>query len=502
MISIRNDRIVLRSKRLNQEIIPRLSTAHNFSLNPLPVYQFLCDLQTQYVDQSGLGFHWGPISTTFKFLPRATYKNVILERAKWQFQKSDFQFLFEDKSEGDHSAIATWRRQWKIPRLVILADADNELLIDMENEMSLQVLKNSIRKRDKITLEEFLYEPDKLVVKDSHGEQYTNECIAILLKEKETRSQTSLRPRETENTFKAPRYFDTGSEWLYYKFYCGIKTGDRLLTDILLPLTIELQQKELIDYFFFIRYADPDLHLRFRLHLKDVEKIGQVIKLVYQHTNEYLIQGLITKTQTDTYKRELERYGSSSMETSEKIFFVDSRSTMELLNMIEGEEGEEIRWLYAVRSIDELLNNFNYPLSEKQGLMDTLKTAFVKEHGASKELKLQLDAKFRKVRPQLEKFMDTTIDQQREEQELAALLEWKRKELQPHAGEILRLRQSGNLEIPLNDLMASYIHMMLNRIFRARQRTHEMVCYDLLHKFYKSVHARLSKKPTIESISP
>src|SRR4029078_12745413 len=47
LVSVRNNSVVLRSKKFNKEIIPRLSTAHNFGSGSLPVYKFLCDLQFQ-----------------------------------------------------------------------------------------------------------------------------------------------------------------------------------------------------------------------------------------------------------------------------------------------------------------------------------------------------------------------------------------------------------------------------------------------------------------------
>ena len=58
-ISMQNGRIVLRSQRLNKEVIPRLSTAHNYNHQALPVYQFLCDLQSQGLHHS-LGFKLAP----------------------------------------------------------------------------------------------------------------------------------------------------------------------------------------------------------------------------------------------------------------------------------------------------------------------------------------------------------------------------------------------------------------------------------------------------------
>jgi len=38
--------------------------------------------------------------------------------------------------------------------------------------------------------------------------------------------------------------------------------------------------------------------------------------------------------------------------------------------------------------------------------------------------------------------------------------------------------------------MASYSHMMVNRLFKSKQRLHEMVLYDFLHRYYKSEIAR------------
>jgi thiopeptide-type bacteriocin biosynthesis protein len=499
LVSVQNNRIVLRSKKLNKEIIPRLSTAHNYSFNALPVYQFLCDLQSQNFEKSGLGFSWGSLTASYKFLPRAVYKNVILERAKWQLSKADVEVLLKEKNPNYKVDVDSWRKQLNMPAKVVLADGDNELLINFDDELSIKMLVNSIKKRDRFVLEEFLFDEQALIVKDKKENGFVNECIAILLKDQSAIKNQDSQKTATEqlNTLPADvlqRNFSIGSEWLYYKFYSGIKTADKLLAEVIRPLTEELIEKKYIDKFFFIRYSDPENHIRLRFHLTDLKQLGNVISAVHKAIQPYQDQGMISKVQTDTYTRELERYGVKSMEIAESLFHIDSVVTLNLLDLIDGAEGEIIRWQFAIRSMDDLLTNLNFNSAEKLQLLDTMKTSFFREHGESKELKLQLDAKFRTERKLVEDILNREIDEAREIQPLIELLEWKKEQVQPLAEQLLQLKNDKQLKIDLNDLTSSYIHMLLNRIFMSRQRTYEMVVYDLLYRYYKSVAGREKSK--------
>lgn len=495
-VSVRNNKIILRSKKLNKEIIPRLSTAHNFTYNALPVYYFLGDMQMQYFEKPGFEFNWGNISSGYKFLPRAEYKNVVLARAKWQLPKSDFQILLDEKNPDYLTGVFEWRKQLNMPQHVVLIDDDNELLINLEDGLSIKMLVSSIKKRDKIVLEEFLFDTANLVIKDKNGNGYTNEFIAILLKNvkenvtNEVTTDVNIEKAEVGPGKLVQRTFSIGSEWLYYKFYSGVKTADKLLADVIRPLTDELIERKWIDKFFFIRYSDPDTHIRLRFHFADQTQLGNVISTVNQRIQPFMDQGLITKIQTDTYRRELERYGSNSMEIGESFFHVDSVVTLNLLDLIDGEEGEKIRWQFAVRSLDDLLNNFKFSSNEKLMLLEQLKNGFLTEHGGSKELKLQLDTKFRNVRKEVEGILNRELDATREILPLIELLEWKKEQLEPLTEKLIELKNNNQLQISLNELIASYIHMMLNRVFMARQRTYELVVYDLLYRYYKSLAGR------------
>ena len=106
-ISAEGNRIKLFSKKLNKEIIPRLSTAHNFSVNALPVYQFLCDLQSQNL-RHGFAFHWGSMAARFKFLPRVECGNVVLYEATWQFEKKDFAGFVTAIEKNENSSVLAY----------------------------------------------------------------------------------------------------------------------------------------------------------------------------------------------------------------------------------------------------------------------------------------------------------------------------------------------------------------------------------------------------------
>ena len=90
MISIKNNKIILRSKKHNKEVIPCLSNAHNYSNKSLPIYHFLCDLQSQDVKPI-YSFSWGVLESHYDYFPRVDYKDVILSKAKWIVSKNEIE---------------------------------------------------------------------------------------------------------------------------------------------------------------------------------------------------------------------------------------------------------------------------------------------------------------------------------------------------------------------------------------------------------------------------
>jgi thiopeptide-type bacteriocin biosynthesis protein len=62
--------------------------------------------------------------------------------------------------------------------------------------------------------------------------------------------------------------------------------------------------------------------------------------------------------------------------------------------------------------------------------------------------------------------------------------------LSPVFCQLAGLRQAGKLQVPLPNLLSSFMHMMINRIALAKARKQEMVMYDFLVRYYHSITAR------------
>lgn len=488
-LQIRNNKLILFDKRLQKEIVPRLSNAHNYKKSDLPVYYFLCDIQTQYFTKLNLGFNWGALSSQFNFLPRIEYQNTVLSAAKWQLKKQNLEpFKNKKLTESEkHLAFFELKKQLDLDDKFLLMDEDSEFLIDSNNKISIDSFIDIVKNKNEITLEEYLFDNNNnALIKDTTGNKFSNECIAFILNEHIIQENENFSINEI-HTGKA--VFSIGSEWLYYKIYCGPKTSDTLLTSKINQITSLLLEKGTIDKWFFIRYNDPDTHLRFRLHLTDPEKLNDVIQLVSSGFEKLIEEHIVSNIQIHTYKREIERYGDNSIELAEQLFYNDSVFVINVLNLIDNSYEDAIRWQIAIKSVDDLLNEFELNLEQKHQLIDKLSISFFKEHGGHKELKITLDNKYRKLKSEIDGIFDW--DNNPDFFSVMELLKQKQEINKPIINKILLMQNNKQLQVSVNELIASFLHMNLNRLFMGRNRTNEFVIYDLLSRYYKSSLIRL-----------
>jgi len=486
-VSVKRGKIVLRSKRLNKEIITRLGNAHNFSANALPIYHFLCDIQNQ--EQSGLSFGWGGLQNDFDFLPRVSYKDIVLSRATWNLNTKTIKSILNEKEENAIEAVRAFQKERNIPNVVAFTQGDNEVVVNFENDLSCVVFYYMLKGERFIQLKEFFFQEDTVTG------AYCNEFV--LPSHKNAPKEVNIihsRPAASENTLQKASY-STGDEWLYYKFYCGERVGEKLLNHAIKPIVNELEANNLIDKWFFIRYADKDgHHLRFRIHLNDQTKFSECVYIIKKHVQPFENNLLIWKTQTDTYLRELQRYGFDSIDSTEELYYNDSECTVKFADMIEGDSGERVRWLFSLLSMDHLLNDFGFDLKQKMQLLNVAKTSFGKEFNKKGALNKQVNELYSENMSVIENFLSEDMKADIYTP-LWDILKERSVKNAPVINELRTLASKNILPGGIENTVLSYLHMVCNRIFLAKQRVHEMVVYDMLFKYYsKQLHTQKQPK--------
>ena len=497
-VSVEGQRIVLRSARLGKEVIPRMTSAHNYVRGSLGVYRFLCTLQSQGT-LGGVGWSWGPLDSA-PFLPRVTCGRLVLSRAAWWMSQDEIKELAKAQGAARYQAVQAWRGKRGLPRLIALVDADNELLIDLDNVLSIETFVDVVEDRDRARLVEFFPGPDLMPAAGPEGRFLNELLIPFARKPREAAAGETAagapRPPRIAGVEAAAvrRSFPPGSEWLYAKLYTGTATADGLLREVVAPVAREAMAAGETDSWFFIRYGDPEWHLRVRFHGDPARLQSGVLPRLHAALEPKLADGRIWRVQLDTYERETERYGGpEGILLAERLFHVDSEAVAAILEMLEGDEGADFRWRLALRGIDMLLGDLQFDPETRMRVMRGMREGFAREFGGGKGLRVQLDQRFRQEWRSLMPLLDPTGDA---ESELAPALEVLRRRSErnaPVVGELRELERAGRLTSTLADMAPSYVHMHVNRIIRSAQRAHELVLYDFLYLLYESKAARERK---------
>lgn len=273
-------------------------------------------------------------------------------------------------------------------------------------------------------------------------------------------------------------FFVPGSKWLYYKIYCGPGYANTILVKNVSPFIQQLLKEENISKWFFIRYYDPDHHLRLRLYCPNTEVVPKVIMAFEEQMRNLVSLGYISDIQIGTYKRELSRYGQKNIEPIEEFWSKESTLILTCLKKITQQEDYLCGIFILVHNYLKVFSSDDTQLLE---YANTHYHAFVREFGLQKHEKKRLSEKYRGFQPKLNHlFTSNSSDFIPSESFKAHVSELKK--CHTH----LCLKETPNL-------WSSMVHMLVNRAFENSQREMEMVIYHHLSTYYKSQLSRFGK---------
>lgn len=491
LLRLEGSRFRLRSRRDGRTVLPRLTSAHNFRRSS-GMYRLLCALQN---DGAALGFGWAWGSLNgLPFLPRVTSGRAIYSLARWRVGRDRPAYNAIGKAKipaAREEALLALVRQLALPRFVRLTDGDNRLLLDLENPLCLAVLADHAARRPALILTETLAEDLEGCVSGPEG-KYRNEIILPLVRTEpaERNGKEDGARRRGASAPAVRRVFTPGDAWLYYKLYAAPGAADGLLGEVIAPLAALHEEIAPDEPWFFIRYGDPEHHVRVRFRGGREERRA-LDERMSALLRPFIETGSVHRVSLDTYVREVERYGGDSgIELAEAWFRADSAAALRLVEAVQSGGDESLRWKAVAMGFDRLLTDFGLDHEARERITAAARKTFGREFGLGQATRQRLAKRLRTERSELVDLVTRVSGSNGPLGDLDAVFRERSAETAPIVRAFQRLDGTGELECPLDDLLRSLTHMHANRVLPASARAHELVIHDFLSRTYRSLKAR------------
>lgn len=471
VVGVTNNRFHVRWTRVGKRV--HFVSGHMLNdFSAPPVAQFL--LQVSF---DGLvpftPFDWGP-AEGFPFLPRVQVGRLVLRPAEWRISK-------ESLSPADADSFAQWRADWDVPRHVWLTFGDNRLILDLDQKDHVAQLMTELTKLTEgrgLLIQEVWPTLEDAWLSGEEGHYYSEFIVPLVLRPfrattPEEDRHDRVEPRglalgtvrgepvrmESRST-PADRRFPPGSEWLFAKLYCPSHREDDLIADSMRPFADNAIAAGLADSWFYLRYADPEGHIRLRFHGAPDRLSSHLFGQVCQWAIALMASGTCTRIAFDTYDRELERFGGpAGMTVAESLFYADSRLAAELVGVLKSKAwaNETERTVLLALTIDDLL--------AATGFDESKRCAWYK--GQVAEHRRDFGLEYRKHKDSLRAALANPqqwLARKPLGDVIAAALTRRTEGLTSVSVQLRQFADARALDQPIDRLCASYTHLHVNRL--------------------------------------
>jgi len=496
LVGLRDGRFYLCWQKTGQEL--RVCTGHMVQPDHAPgLCRFLSEISRDGQAQL-VAFDWGP-AEIFPFLPRLSCGRIVLHLARWRIDADTrARELSSATLDGFRTQLEQWRAAWRVPSHVYLRRGDQRLLLDLGDELHIEALRRSlhhVNARLPIILQEALPGLDHAWLPGPQGHFLAEFVVPLQLRSAREQAgapatssgeshrvttskgaPTALRPGARQDRHEALR--PPGSDWLFVKLYCGSAAQDDLLSESLWRFVRSAVQADLADQWFFVRYADPEPHLRLRFHGKPAHLIEQLVPRVSAWANELLADRRCRHWGITTYDREVERYGGPlGMTLAEQFFAADSEITLAFLRLLRRPTFPLDRIGLALLSLYELLDDFE------------LTAAYCRLWRQNNPAAWRRSAQLYRERGQQLRLVLKNQDWLEQHLENAAAsnhLQAYRRERARVSAELREAERQAAWTQPLLTLAESFVHMHCNRLM-GTDRTLEELVLGLLARLWNSL---------------
>jgi thiopeptide-type bacteriocin biosynthesis protein len=305
-----------------QRLEPAGSHALNLVTHTPPLARFLTELGRAQCAQV-TEFDWGA-AAHLPFLPRLSYGRIILSPARWRLTAAELPAPAGPSVAWD-DALTAWRQRRRVARLVHLTEGDQRLPLDLDHPGHQAILRAHLSKAPQAVLTE-APAPQDLGWCDGR----THEVIVPVTATRPPPWPHMPRPATARILRRHAGQPPAASSVLLASLYGDVHRQDLVLTEYLPTLLTRLDQPP----WWYVRYRDPDPHLRLRIALPEPAAFGEAAATVSTWAGELHQLGLLRDVRYPTSYAETGRWGAGPAWTAaEEVFRTDSHALLVQLGL-------------------------------------------------------------------------------------------------------------------------------------------------------------------------
>lgn len=451
------------------EVIPQLHAAHQSPPGAPAVYLLLIDI-AMHMRQPSVIWSWQSQSNRNR-LPRVCAGNVVLAPQRWRLCIPT-EVVRSGKAEFWLEAN---RQKLELPRYVAPTDEASDMATpwDLDNPFSTANLTKTLKKGP-LSICEYLPAPKDWWIDSPHG-RLASELVYAPAKPVDT----SFVEYDANPTAWQPlgHGTDEAGSWLYLRLF-----GDAIKLEQFLKLQSNRltlwQKRNLIENWFFVRYADPELELRLRIKFSnDHDRVLRNRVLVHLQKTA---GGLVDRFLVDEYLPETARYGGElGLGACERIFGADSITALDVLN--DPKISRSRRWMASAASIDALFEDLELPTGVRLAISERCSQNY---GGGPASRRIARRATGKEWKSACVVLSELGVGKGIHSRPSR----WNARaaRLYPDIGRLQREEQDGRLGNSLADVLGSLAHMSINRILHWGTAAEEAVIHEALCRHYRT----------------
>lgn len=297
-------RLWLVSQTSGQPVEPLLCNSVLLPSLQQPLMRFLTEIWAAW-NAPCSRFDWGN-AADLPFLPRLRHGRSILHPARWIIDRAVLPIRTATWSQWRDA----WQRhhnQQRIPQQVLIGEGDVRLRLDLDNPTHLAVLRDHLNRHPRTVLTEA---PGPAGWIDNRPA----EILLTLTHPSNTEPARPARPASTVRHWPGP------SCWLEAHLYGRV---DAILTDLTARPADHLPPG-----WWFLRYPDPQPHLRLRIPLADADRFADTARRIADWMADLHAHAIAHDYSLHPYWPETRHGTGTTLAAAEAVFAADSHAVL------------------------------------------------------------------------------------------------------------------------------------------------------------------------------